>query len=81
MTIRTRKLLGTIAIVSFSSFYFFVAITIALARLPDTSVLTQLGFYFVTTLIWFVFAAAVIYWMEKPQPGNAQAQATDALRP
>ncbi|MDZ4791196.1 MAG: DUF2842 domain-containing protein [Hyphomicrobiales bacterium] len=79
MTIRTRKLLGTIAIVSFSSLYFFVAITIALARLPDTSVLVQMAFYFVTTLIWFIFAAAVIYWMQK-QPAT-RAQATEALRP
>ncbi len=76
MTIRTRKLIGTIVIVSFSLFYFFVAITVALVRLPGTSGLIQLGFYFVITLIWFVIAAAVIYWMLKPRAG----QATDALR-
>ncbi len=76
MTIRTRKLIGTIAIVSFSLFYFFVAVTIALARLPGTPGIVHLAFYLAITAIWCVISGAIIYWMQKPDA----AQATEALR-
>ena len=68
MNIRQRKLLGTAIFVAGSVFYFFLAITIAIARLPGTSLGAQLLFYLVTTLIWFFFSALLIRWMQKPDP-------------
>ena len=68
MNIRQRKLAGTVIFVAGSVFYFFVAITIAIARLPGTSMAAQLLFYLVTTLIWFFFSALLIRWMQKPDP-------------
>jgi hypothetical protein len=68
MNIRQRKLAGTVIFVAGSAFYFFVAITIAIARLPGTSMAAQLLFYLVTTLIWFFFSALLIRWMQKPDP-------------
>jgi uncharacterized protein DUF2842 len=68
MNIRQRKLVGTVIFVAGSVFYFFLAITIAIARLPGTSLGAQLLFYLVTTLIWFFFSALLIRWMQKPDP-------------
>jgi hypothetical protein len=68
MNIRQRKLVGTVIFVAGSVFYFFLAITIAIARLPGTSMGAQLLFYLVTTLIWFFFSALLIRWMQKPDP-------------
>ncbi len=66
MNIRLKKLIGTAAFVAGSIFYFFFAITVAIARLPGTSLGAQLLFYLVTTLIWFFFGALLIRWMLKP---------------
>ncbi len=73
MNIRLRKFIGTVILVIFSMFYFVVAITVAIVRLPDTSTLTQLAFYFVATAIWFVVAAALIYWMQRNPAGQGKS--------
>lgn len=49
-----------------SVFYFLFTISIAIARLPGTSMATQLLFYLVITLIWVFFSAILIRWMQKP---------------
>ncbi len=68
MNIRQRKLAGTVIFVAGSVFYFFFAITVAMARLPGTPMWVQLLFYLVTTLIWLVPSALLIRWMQKPDP-------------
>ena len=68
MNIRQRKLIGTAILVAGSVSYFFVAITIAIARLPGTPMGVQLLFYLVITLIWLFFSALLIRWMQKPDP-------------
>ena len=68
MNIRQRKLIGTVIFVAGSVSYFFVAITIAIARLPGTPMGVQLLFYLVITLIWLFFSALLIRWMQKPDP-------------
>ncbi len=71
MNIRQKKLLGTVIFVTGSTFYFFVVITIAIAKLPGTPMAVQLLFYLVTTLIWVFFSALLIRWMQKPIPGKS----------
>ncbi len=66
MNSRLRKLVGTALFVAGTTFYFFFAITVALARLPGTSMGVQLLFYLVTTLIWLVPAGILIRWMQRP---------------
>ena len=68
MNIRQRKLAGTVLFVAGSAFYFFFMITVAIARLPGTSLGVQLLFYLVITLIWLFFAGLLIRWMQKPDP-------------
>ncbi len=64
---RMRKLIGTAIFVVVSLCYFFFAITVAAARLPGTTIGTQLLFYLITTLIWLIFAAILVRWMQKPK--------------
>jgi Protein of unknown function (DUF2842) len=65
MNPRMRKLIGTVIFVAGSCSYFFFAMTVAIARLQDSTMATQLLFYLVTTLIWLVLAGILIWWMER----------------
>jgi hypothetical protein len=62
---RLRKLIGTIVLVAFICFYALAAMTVAAAKLPGTSGLTQLVFFMVAGLIWVIPAAMLISWMSK----------------
>ena len=64
---RLRKLVGTILLVAFVSLYALTAMTIAAAKLPGTSGLTQLVFFVVAGTIWIIPAGALIAWMQKPE--------------
>jgi len=66
MHIRLKKLVGTVAFVTGTACYFFFAITVAIARLPGTSIGIQLLFYLAVTLIWLFFAGILVRWMQKP---------------
>ena len=68
---RLRKLVGTIVLVAFVSFYALAAMTVAAAKLPGASGLTQLAFFVVAGTIWIVPAAALIAWMQRPGKRNA----------
>jgi Protein of unknown function (DUF2842) len=63
---RIRKLIGTIFLAVFVPFYALVAMTIAAAKLPGTSTLTQTVFFAIVGLVWVIPAGAVIYWMVRP---------------
>ena len=63
---RMRKLVGTIVLVTFVSFYALVAMTIAAAKLPGTSGLVQFAFYVVAGLAWVIPTLPLISWMQKP---------------
>ena len=66
MNSRVKKLIGTAIFVAGSFFYFFFAVTVAMARLPGTPMRIQLLFYLVTTLIWLVLSGILVRWMQKP---------------
>lgn len=63
---RARKLVGTIVLVVFVCLYALTVMTIAAAKLPGTSHLTQLLYFLVAGLIWVVPAGALIWWMGRP---------------
>jgi len=65
MSDRLKKLIGSIVLVVFVCFYALTAMTIAAAKLPGTSGLTQFLFYLVAGLIWIIPAGAIIYWMQR----------------
>ena len=68
---RLRKLVGTILLVVFVSLYALTAMTVAAAKLPGASWLTQLVFFFVAGTVWIVPAGALIAWMQKPEKRKA----------
>ena len=53
-------------LVVFVCIYALTAMTIAAAKLPGTSGLTQLVYYVVGGLAWVIPAGALIAWMQKP---------------
>lgn len=63
---RLRKLVGSVLLVVFVFFYALTAMTVAAAKLPGTSRLTQFVFYVVVGLAWVIPAGALIFWMQKP---------------
>ena len=63
---RLRKLIGAVVLGVFVPFYALVAMTVAAARLPGTSGLTQTLFYAVAGLLWVIPAGLVITWMQRP---------------
>ena len=64
---RLRKLVGSVVLVAFVCIYALTAMTIAAAKLPGTSGLTQLVYFTVAGLIWVIPAGALIAWMVKPR--------------
>ena len=63
---RTRKLIGTAILAVFVPFYALTAMSIAGARLPGTSSLTQTIFFAIAGLLWVLPAGVVITWMQRP---------------
>jgi len=63
---RLRKLVGTVILVAFVSLYALTAMTIAAAKLPGTSGLTQFLYFVVAGTIWVLPAGALIAWMQRP---------------
>jgi Protein of unknown function (DUF2842) len=64
---RVRKLIGSIVLVVFICVYALVAMTIAAAKLPGSSWLTQLVYFVVAGTIWVLPAAVLIAWMQRPR--------------
>jgi hypothetical protein len=63
---RLRKLLGTIVLVVFVSFYALAAMTVGAAKLPGSSGLVQFMFYLVAGLAWVLPVMPLIAWMQRP---------------
>jgi hypothetical protein len=59
-----RKLIGSIALIVYSLAFYWFAISIALARLPDLATVWHLLFYFLTVVIWFLPAAIIVRWIQ-----------------
>ena len=75
MSIRLRKLIGTIVLVVFVIVYALFAMSIAATRLPGTSHLVQALYYAVAGLLWVVPAGLLIKWMGRPERPPTDARA------
>ncbi len=67
MSIRTRKLIGTIALLLFVGFYALLVMALGSSRLMDVNGFVSLLFYAGAGLLWVPPAALLIRWMEKPR--------------
>jgi len=66
MGIRTRKLVGTIAMVVFICFYALIAMALAESRIRDAPTAIQTVAYIVLGLVWIVPLLPLIRWMGRP---------------
>jgi hypothetical protein len=76
---RLKKLIGSIVLVAFVCVYALTVMTVAAAKLPGTSRLTQLVFYVVGGLAWVIPAGALIAWMQKPSRRKELARSSDSV--
>lgn len=70
MRVRIRKLIGATLLLIFIPAYAVVVMTVAVARLPETSLLTHTLFFLVAGLLWVVPAGLIIRWMQRPETGG-----------
>lgn len=65
MRMRTRKLVGTIALLIFVICYSLVAMMVAIALQVNASKFVEVAYYAVAGLAWVIPAGAIIWWMQK----------------
>lgn len=68
MTVRTRKLVGTFALIALLVVYALAAMVYTANHLDGASPLRQLVIYVVAGLGWVIPAAMLIRWMQRPDP-------------
>jgi hypothetical protein len=67
MTMRTRKLVGTVLLMLFLAAYALVTVVVAVVlQVRNVSGLVEALFYLVAGLAWVIPAAHLIRWMERP---------------
>ncbi len=66
MTIRTRKLIGTVALLLLVSVWGLLAMALAQSVLTDISGLVAAIYYVLAGLGWVLPAMPLISWMSKP---------------
>lgn len=66
MPIRTRKLLGTIALLIFIMIYVLLAMSVAVVlQVRGVGPLGELAYYIIAGLIWVLPAGLIVQWMAK----------------
>lgn len=66
MRIRTRKLVGMIALLLFLLAYALVAASIGAGRIASASPLVQFSYFLLAGLVWVLPAGMLIRWMQRP---------------
>lgn len=65
MRMRTRKLLGTIALLVLVIVYSLAAMMVAIALQVNASKFVEILYYIIAGLAWVIPAGAIIWWMQK----------------
>lgn len=68
MKIRTRKLLGTVALLLLAAIWSLMGMTVAQTPWLEKSGLLQAIFYVVAGLGWVLPAMPIVSWMSRPDP-------------
>lgn len=74
MTMRTRKLVGTLVLLLFLVIYALVAMFVAIVLQVNASKLVEVVYYAVAGLLWVVPAAWLVRWMSKPDAATPSAR-------
>ena len=70
MTIRTRKLIGAVALLALVSVWALLAMALAQSVLTDINGFVAAIFYVVAGLGWVLPAMPLISWMSRPDRGR-----------
>lgn len=65
MSVRIRKLIGTVALLVFLVLYTWIAVVIGSGRITEAHGLAQLAYFLVAGLLWVVPAGFLIRWMQR----------------
>ena len=68
MTIRLRKLIGTVVLLAFIIVYSLSAMVYTTTHLEGASLLEQTVVYAIAGLLWVIPAAILVKWMQRPDP-------------
>lgn len=66
MTMRSRKLVGAVALMALLFVWVFLGLALAPAVLPSASAVVTIAFYAVAGVGWLVFAMPLVTWMSRP---------------
>lgn len=66
MNPRTRKLIGTIALLIFLAVYALAAMMAAIVLQVGASKAEELAYYVIAGLLWVIPAGILIKWMQRP---------------
>ena len=67
MTIRTRKLIGTVALLALIVVYSLLAMAAAMIlQMQSTNKAIELAYYILAGTLWTIPAGAIIWWMQQP---------------
>ena len=64
MHVRTKKLIGTVALVLIVSIYCIFAVAVATVYLPPDNGWVHLAYFGLTGVLWVVPAMVIIKWMQ-----------------
>jgi len=65
MTMRTRKLVGTVVLLIFLAIYALLAMAAAVILQVNASKAVELAYYVVAGLAWVVPAGFIVSWMQR----------------
>jgi len=71
MTLRTRKFIGTVALVFLLVTYSILAMAFGASQVVGGSYVVQVIYYFVAGLAWLIPAGILIRWMQRPDPSGS----------
>jgi hypothetical protein len=71
MTMRTRKLIGTILLLVLVTVYCLLVMVLAVTVVPQIGKTWEAVFYAIAGLAWVPPAGLLISWMHKPDPAPA----------
>ena len=66
MSVRIRKLIGTVVLLVFLVLYAWFAAAIGSGRVTEAHWLVQLVYFLVAGLLWVIPAGLLIRWMQRP---------------
>lgn len=68
MNIRTRKFIGTVALLALIVVYAFLAMMVAIVLQVNANRLVELAYYVIAGTAWTIPAGLIISWMSRPDP-------------